>query len=366
METLTEIPPWVGEAAALPIAFSQVREDAAQDLCIVDGLRDEARVIMVASGGCTAAALAACPRVSFLHIVDPNGAQLALSRLKLYLLQHATPAQRLALLGHGPMPFADRKEDLATLLEVLDLPENALGPLDFVAEVGPDHAGRYEQVFVQLRKELEPHAIELHALLELDDLREQASRIAHSTDLGRAFDHAFEEVMALPHLVRLFGSEATKNPVEAFAKHFADRTRHVLRTLPAARNPYLWQMLRGSFPANVFSPWISAPLLARLPELHWTKGFMSTALSHTASASYDFVHLSNILDWLTPMEARATLDCAWAALRPHGRIFIRQLNSSLDIPALGPQFEWDTAAAEKMHGKDRSFFYRRLHIGAKP
>ena len=34
--------------------------------------------------------------------------------------------------------------------------------------------------------------------------------------------------MALPHLVRLFGEEATKNPVEPFARHFARRIRHAM------------------------------------------------------------------------------------------------------------------------------------------
>ena len=53
------------------------------------------------------------------------------------------------------------------------------------------------------------------------------------------------------------------------------------------------------------------------------------------TGSYDFVHLSNILDWLSPEEARATLDVAHAALRPGGWVLIRQLNSTLDIPCFG-------------------------------
>ena len=81
--------------------------------------------------------------------------------------------------------------------------------------------------------------------------------------------------------------------------------------------------------------------------------------------AFDFVHLSNILDWLDPEEARTTLDLARRALRPGGWTLIRQLNSSLDIERLGAGFEWHPAWARRLHQKDRSFFYRALHLGRR-
>jgi len=80
--------------------------------------------------------------------------------------------------------------------------------------------------------------------------------------------------------------------------------------------------------------------------------------------SVDFVHLSNILDWLSREEARSILDLTWQALRPGGCTFIRQLNSNLDIPSLGSNFEWPKMSpADMLHKRDRSFFYRKLHLG---
>jgi len=152
--------------------------------------------------------------------------------------------------------------------------------------------------------------------------------------------------------------------VEPFSRHFARRTRHVLATLPAANNPYLWQILRGHFPAHVPYPWLSLASPARLPEVSWTVTTMAEALPGY-SDEFDFIHLSNILDWLTPDEARATLELAWKALRPRGWTLIRQLNSSLEIQKLGGRFEWQSGAARRLHGRDRSFFYRRLHLGRK-
>ncbi len=361
-----ELAAWVHEAAGLPVAFAQVREDALLDQWAVKRLGSQARVMMIASGGCTAAALAASGHVSHLHLVDPNPAQLALTRLKLRLLQCASARERLPILGHAAMGVEARKARLAADLRALDLPADILGPPDFVADVGPDHSGRYERLFAQLRGAFGAPASALAAVLRLRAPSEQAHRVAPSTELGRALDDSFDVVLALPNLVRLFGNDATKNPAEPFSRHFARRTRQVLATLPAADNPYLWQMLDGHFPPGVASPWLAAPTPARLPTVTWTIGFMNDALAEAEPEAFDLVHLSNILDWLTPAEAGATLDRAWSALRRGGRVLIRQLNSTLDIPALGPRFDWEAAEAGALNAADRSFFYRCLHLGWKP
>lgn len=357
-------PAWVTEAATLPVGFAQVREDARLDRGVVGRLGAGARVIVVASGGCTAAALAAGPNVARLHIVDPNPAQLALARLKLRLLETADEAERLVILGHARLPVEERKDRLSAEWNALGLDEDILGSPEFVADVGPDHAGRYERLFHALRQKLEGHQAALTALLRLSDPATQTRRVAPTIELGRALDGAFDDVMALPNLVRLFGAEATRNAAMPFARHFAERTRRALATLPAADNPYLWQVLAGRFPPGSLAPWLNAPKPARMPEVAWTAGSIDDALSG-AEAEFDFAHLSNVLDWLDPETARATLEKAHRALRPGGCVFIRQLNSTLDIPALGAQFDWLTSEAEALHAADRSFFYRRLHLGRR-
>src|SRR5439155_18333150 len=143
------------------------------------------------------------------------------------------------------------------------------------------------------------------------------------TQLGRALDPAFERALALAILVRLFGEAATRNPAESFAKHFARRTRHVLATLPAATNPYLAKVLLGEYPSGVLAPYLTTPRQERLRPVDYTVGPMTQALTAAAADSYDVVHLSNILDWLTPDEAQATLDLAHKALKPGGWVFIR-------------------------------------------
>lgn len=358
------LPTWVAEAAQLPVAFAQVREDPLLDVRVLAELGPAARLIMIASGGCTLALLASHCQSVRIDVVDPNPAQIALARLKLHLLQNCDTPARLALLGHEAMAAQEREIRLRAALQRIGETAESIGPAHLWSAEGPDHIGRYERVFAQLRKQLEPQAAAVEQLLSLRDPTEQARRTAPANALGQALDEAFERAMDLPILIRLFGEGATRNRVEPFAHHFARRTRHILATLPAADNPYLWQVLAGRYPPSASAPWLLEPAPKHLPEITWTQTIMTEALRREPGA-YDFVHLSNILDWLSPEEARATLDLAHAALRPGGCTLVRQLNSTLDIPSLGKGFAWRIEEAQTLHSHDRSFFYRALHLGRK-
>src|SRR5436190_2186981 len=94
---------WLDDASHMPIAFALVREDPELDRLVVQQKPEARRILMVASGGCTAAYLACLPRIEQIHLVDPNPAQLALARLKLHLLQTAKPEERKAILGHASL-----------------------------------------------------------------------------------------------------------------------------------------------------------------------------------------------------------------------------------------------------------------------
>ena len=359
------LPAWVDEARKLPLGFAQVREDPALDQLVVDRLGGGARVVMVASGGCTAAALAASATVGALHLVDPNPAQMALARLKLRLLQGMEPRERLAVLGHAPMPPHERAAALAETLAALDLGADVLGPAQLVAAIGPDQAGRYERLFAALRETLRPHAASLEALLALAVPGAQADRLDSRTPLGAAVAQAFEATFALPILVALFGEEATRNPRETFAAHFLGRLRWVLASQPAAGNPFLASMLLGRFAPGAEPGWLQARRVAALPPITWATTTMVSEL-RGRRGDCDFVHLSNILDWLSPEAARETLRLARDALRPGGWVLVRQLNSVLEIPRLGEGLDWQPEEGQALLSRDRSFFYRAIHLGRRP
>lgn len=367
---LPETPPsagapdqWAIGASTLPLAFAQVREDPRLDLEVVERLPRGATVVMIASGGETAVELARRP-LERLHLVDMNPAQLALTRLKFHLARTGSPTEAAAILGHRPMAPAARLAALGRELEILDVETAGLGPPDLLATAGPDQAGRYEVTFSQLRRELAPVESELNALLDSTDTAAAARSVARGSRLGDALDAAFERVMSLSNLVALFGAEATQNPRQPFARHFAERTRVAFSRFPAFDNPFLWQIFAGSFPDRQPYDWLHPAARGRpLVEPVCHRGRMRDVLDSLPAGTADFVHLSNILDWITPMEAAGTLQSVQRALKPGGYVLLRQLNSTLDPTTLDSGIAWGREWGIRMEQRDRSFFYPALHVG---
>ena len=361
---MTQAPdPWATAAAELPLAFSQVREDPQLDLEIARMLPANAQVVMVASGGETAVCLARLP-LGRLILVDVNPAQLALTRCRMHLAATTTPAVSMALLGHSPMPAADRWQQWLEIFHELGLADDVLGPPALIAELGPDHAGRYEAAFAELRRLLDPQHTEIMDFLTSTDLQSASVRVAPETATGQALDHAFSQALRLENLVALFGEGATQNPRQPFHLHFLHQLREFTTRHAPAKNPWLWQLLAGKFPPATPVDWLldHSPLQVQ-PEYQCRP--MHEILAQSAPHSLDFIHLSNILDWLSPTEATATLYAAHRALKPGGTLLIRQLNSSLEIPALFPQLHWHLEEAERLQRMDRSFFYPTILLATR-
>ena len=344
---------WARRAATLPLAFAQVREDPRLDLELARQVPAGGTVVMIASGGETVACLGRLPLR--LVAVDMNPAQLALAKVKWELAGKWPAGDAAALLGHLPMPAVERRRRMKGLLDTLGLEEEVFGPPEWIAERGVDHGGRYEVCFSELRSRLEPWRGELEAMLRSE---------TPVMEFGGAWlDEAFAEVMSLENLVRLFGQEATQNPRRSFSDHFTARTREVIGRMPPRTNPFLWQILAGCFPPGCRYDWLEddRPVIA---EAVWRQGKMDAVLDTMAAESAELVHLSNILDWLSPDEAEATLRSARRVLKPGGQVILRQLNSTLEIGELDAGIAWDMERGQAMEARDRSYFYPRIHVGS--
>lgn len=345
---------WALRAASLPLAFAQVREDPRLDLELARRVPPGGTVVMIASGGETAACLGRLPLR--LVGVDMNPAQLALARVKWKLAGKVPANEAAALLGHLRMPVAERERMMKKRLDELGLEEDVFGPPEWIAERGVDHGGRYEVCFAELRARLEPWRGELEAML---------TSVKAVPDFGGAWlDEAFAEVMSLDNLVCLFGQEATQNPRRSFSDHFAARTREVIGRMPPLTNPFLWQILAGCFSPGCRYDWLEddRPVIA---EVEWRQGKMDAVLDSMAAESADLVHLSNVLDWLSPGEAVAILRSARRVLKPGGQVIVRQLNSTLEIGEIDAGIAWDVELGKAMEARDRSYFYPRIHVGSR-
>ncbi len=351
---------WLAYISAFPVAFAQVREDTLIDQWIVDQLPIGSQGIMIASGGCTAAVLQHMEKFDRLTLVDKNPAQLALSQLKSYLMCNYQPSERLSILGHQSLDLNTRKNYLLEAFNAIQCDSEILGPLDTVAELGPDHIGKYELLFKRLEFAInQPEKINL--LLKLNTLEEQKQFLDSEALFLKDLNHAFQAVMSLPVLVTLFGTGATQNTVMPFSDHFNQRTLEAIKTLPAASNPFLSQLLKGQFTSDSIYPWLGLAQKSSNTEMAYCLATMADALLESKE-QYDFIHLSNILDWLNKEQGTELLDVVSKRLKKNGWLIIRQLNSNLDIQGLQTKLHWESALSKKLHQEDRSFFYQKLHI----
>ncbi|MCY4143583.1 MAG: DUF3419 family protein [Gammaproteobacteria bacterium] len=353
---------WIDQALELPIRFAQVREDPTLDMNVTRRAAATGRVLLVASGGCTACALATMPEVGELVLVDPNQAQINLAKVKLQLLRRCDMVERMQILGHAQMDVAERLRLCEQLIESGDV--SALGPPETVAQRGLDFAGRYEAVFRAISDHMEVVGDDLSALLELSSVEQQKKTLREMPRVRETLFEAIHDAMDLANLVTLFGKEATRNEVQTFAMHFCERTIWAIENLPARSNTFLWQFLKSLCPPQHSVPWISMGPPETFPSIQSHVCSIEDFLQNS-DGYFDYIHLSNVLDWLSTEDAGNLLQLTWERLVHGGYTLIRQLNSNLDIPSLADSFTWLTEDAEALHRIDRSFFYRKVHLARK-
>ena len=321
-------------------------------------------MLVVGSGGCTLAVLAPLANVSAVHVVDPNPAQLALCRVKLAMLQSTPQVSRLEILGHRTLNPDSRKLRVEEICDQTgDTPES-FGASDVVSEVGLDYVGRYESVFRQIGNSVGSFPDDVLDLLRLDSSSAQARWLQSHPDFVARLLESFDQVMALENLVTLFGETATQNPVMDFSTHFFQRTVHALHCFNANSNHFLWQVLASSTLSKPVARWLNQPVQNVSAELIYEPATIQDYLAQT-DIQFDYIHLSNVLDWLTVEDARSLLELTWRRLKQKGFTLIRQLNSNLPIRSLGDRFSWLNEESDFLHREDLSYFYRGVHCGQR-
>ena len=356
---------WLDTAIQLPVRFAQVREDPLLDMEVLRRAGPNCRALIIASGGCTVCALNSLDPLAEMVVVDPNPAQVELARLKLLIQRDVTASERASLLGHKPMSSEERWTKLTRLASENDIDVQKLGPYSFVGSHGLDFIGRYEMVFGEVSRRLEMNHDEIVNLLMQDDPEKRTRKLENMVDFVYRLRETLNDVMNLSNLVELFGEEATRNRLQDFSDHFFQRIMWAFRQLPTQSNHFLWQVLLGRSPPHHSIPWLRMPLPHRNVQMEFHECSVEDYL-FKSEQTFNYIHLSNVLDWLTDEQARSLLSSTWNHLESGGYTLIRQLNSDLNIRGLNDQFEWLIPDAKEMLARDRSFFYRDLHLARKP
>lgn len=345
-------------AKSFPILFSQVREDPRLDLNVIFSIpNNNINVLMIGSGGCTLGSLAYHAfKIGSIDVVDANLAQLDLCRLKLALASHS-PQNRAAILGH--LPMQDRKSHLLTLFKQLNISLNIFGDFDIVSEYGPDYVGRYEWLFRAFSSDFQKTQLGIQ-LPKISSFEEQQAVI--NQDVSE-ITSLFNEHFSLDTLVGLFGKEAVQNRAKPYSLHFYNRFIWSLQHQFIHQNPFFYQFAYLAYPKLAQTDFLSLPPF-RPKHITLHHCTMFDHLVSCASNSYDFIHLSNILDWLDAESRQKVLKETSRVLKPCGKVLIRQLNSTMTIENTS-QISFKTIPEADLIKNDLSFFYPKTYIGVK-
>ncbi|MFK7990253.1 MAG: DUF3419 family protein [Sandaracinaceae bacterium] len=308
-----------------PLQFAVVREDPRVEQALIEAT-GASRVLLVASGGCTALTLRATHPEVALRLFDFNPAQLAHVRAK----------------------QAARHAD---------------APVFNVGNANPDGlnaAGNFESLFAGLRRFVEDFCVPPE---ELTTAFEEESKLAGT--VARLTEHrywpvAFSLFLSDPLLNTMFGPAATQHAAPgSYPGYFQRAFERGLRRPDAFNNYFLHHLLLGRYverpaawPDYLQHPASGAPLdlvegaLEEVPDLD----------------GFDLIALSNLPDWMNDAEITA-LATTLENTRPGAHVLFRQLNNDRDLgAALGPRWTPRPMLAAELFERDRSLFYDRLLV----
>lgn len=318
-----------------PLQFAVVREDPRLESDLVHERRPR-RVLLVASGGCTALHLRARFPQLALTLVDSNPAQLAHVQHKLDALACDTrrPAAAPALWNIGE-PDPEGLHERGNFERLFRLFRGMLDLFVLPAE--------------QRRQLCSDPTADCHALLE-----HRYWRAAFSCTFG-------DEV-----LQAMFGPAATQHaPHGSYPDYFRRRLEAGLAAPDRTTNPWLHHVLLGHY---LTDPHAWPPFLREPPrELRPFEVIAGDLAAVPSFAPFDLVSLSNVLDWTDDAGCRALARRLGDELCSGAAVLWRQLNDPRPLAALfAPRIVCDPARDAQLPARERSLFYDQVHLGLRP
>ena len=312
------------------IKFAVVREDPDIEhaLCL---RAKAARVLVVASGGCTALTLA--HREPRLEVTAFDVAEGQLAHVE---------AKREAV-ARGDLRSLNVGDD---------------------SREGLNQCGEFDSLFRILRRFIEEMvapasdlAMYFAGSTTTPERAKAVERWVASPYWPAAFSLSFHDAL----LHAMFGPAATQHAEPgSYPAYFQRAFERGLRREDGARNPFLSHVLLGAYlPGH-------APDYVRAARSLDVKLHLGPLPDVPDLGRFDVVSLSNVFDW-----SGDALVADWArvlarALRPGALVVLRQLNNRRDVRRFFAEaFDFDDAGSEDRVARDRSLFYERIEVASR-
>lgn len=327
-------------------------------------------VLSICSGGCNVLALALTGARS-VTAVDVNPTQLALLALHLAAVHALSHRERLALLGVTASGPRARLALYERVREHLDAPHVRFwdGHADLL-EGGPVHAGRFDRHVAAFRLRLGPRT---RALLDdlarcrtLTEQRAVVRRLEGDDEFRRTFeDHYGTAGLAAGGRAQ---DQYDHVEIEDTGAWFRERALHDLRNRLVSTNMYATLFWVGAYPEDRYMPThLSERGHERLrrcaSRVRLREGRVEDVVAQAATGTYSKVNMSDVFEYHSEPDTRASLTLLGERVRPGGRVAWW----SLLVPRPLPDGTVGLVARDDVSGPlhercDRVFFYRSFHV----
>lgn len=306
-----------------PIQFAVVREDPLIEAEVVSQHK-RTNLLMVGSGGCSALSLGALFPDLEITAFDFNLAQIQL---------------------------AQTKNEYLTATENF----NKVFNIEDASPEGLNQCGNFESLFKGFREFI------FDFILKYDQMRclfsEKTSRDKIESQLinhrywSVAFDLFFHDSL----LRMMFGDAAIQHaPHGSYPKYFQRVFEEALLRQDASQNYFLHHVLLGHY---LDDPHCLPPYLIKRQKSDHIQYIHGDLKAIPALGDYDFIQLSNIMDWMDVEQNREIGHLIHEYTTPGTVVLIRQLNNAQPVLDYFPNFKVDESLSETLLAQDRSIFY---------
>ena len=344
------------------LAFSQVREDSWVEMQVIKRLasQQDLRILLVASGGCSALSLLSLPSVAYIAAVDLSSAQLHLVELRRQALLHLSLVEQLRLIGDN----ADETQRI-TLYERLrsHLPNATRTHWDQRLDqigYGVNHVGKFEALFRELVRQCSAYG--------LDPINNPMAAIHHPQ-----WRELFETVFDRDKLIQTFGFAAVNYSMDrSFGEHFATVFAKALQRFVPTEDYFLTQIWQDSYATGTdgFPPYLQTSNQSAIRQLgadrlHLHQGEFAEVMMQLAKLEkFDLIQFSNLSDWMPLSDLHTLLAQAVQCLKPGGALIGRRLNGDHHLSAvMSHHVAIAPSLSAQLLSSDRSFFYQEVVVG---
>lgn len=314
------------------VKFAVVREDPMTEISVIEGIPECERILLVASGGCSALTIQTMFPKLDICLFDLNSAQIDLVERKLWHLKNI--------------------ENKSAFKKIFNIEDDGRD--------GLNACGQFESLFHCFTHFLEQFVVSRNEL-------EQGLRGASQAFIAKIIENpywpiSFELVFHENLLTTMFGPAAVQHaPKGSYATYFQHVIESGLKRLSSGSNYFLHHFFLGKY----WEKDIPIYLQKTFPKDAVFTSFLLPLYQIPDLETYDLISLSNILDWCDQQQINEISNALNARCKPGASILYRQLNNQKDLHPFFHKFKFDKTTSEQLLNKDRSLFYNRIWVGKK-